>query len=313
MRRSAAPLLALAWLAACTPMESDGPRVSDLPAVTPRPAPAGPVDTPDSAKVRRYYAQLQNEMLARGLMRTDGGGPDTPYDARILARNFIRIALYDEYTPGQTGYIARNEEDRLRRWDRPVAMSLQFGPTIPAAEQAADRARVAAFDARLARLTGLPIRLGAPETANFRVFVLNEDERRAFGPELRRIVPGISDMAVRTVTDLPLSTYCFVMSVSAPGQYTFGQAIAVIRGELPDLMREGCYHEELAQGLGPSNDSPAARPSIFNDDQEFLYLTMQDEHILRMLYDPRLTPGMTVEQAEPIVQELARAEMGEHA
>lgn len=313
MRWTKAPLLALAWLAACTPMESDGPRISDLPAVPPRAAPAGPVDTPDSAKVRAYYAQLQTEMLSRGLMRTDGGGPDTPYDARILARNFIRIALYDEYTPGQGGYIARNEEDRLRRWDKPVKMSLEFGPTIAEAAQTMDRSKVAAYDARLARLTHLSIRLTPPDEANFRVFVLNEDERRAFGPELRRIVPGISDMAVKTVTDLPLSTYCFVMSVSPPGQYTYSQAIAVIRGELPDLMREGCYHEELAQGLGPSNDSPAARPSIFNDDQEFLYLTTQDEHILRMLYSPRLSPGMTVQQAEPIVQELAVDEMGGHA
>ncbi len=38
-------------------------------------------------------------MLDRGLLRTDGGGPDAPYDARILAQDFIRIALWDEYAP----------------------------------------------------------------------------------------------------------------------------------------------------------------------------------------------------------------------
>jgi hypothetical protein len=43
----------------------------------------------------------------------------------------------------------------------------------------------------------------------------------------------------------------------------------VIRAEHPDLLRLSCLHEEIAQGLGLPNDSPRARPSIFNDDEEF--------------------------------------------
>ena len=46
-------------------------------------------------------------------------------------------------------------------------------------------------------------------------------------------------------------------------------AVAIVRGEHPDLMRLSCIHEELAQGLGLANDSPYARPSVFNDDEEF--------------------------------------------
>ena len=64
-------------------------------------------------------------------------------------------------------------------------------------------------------------------------------------------------------------------------------------------------HEELAQAMGLPNDSPQARPSIFNDDDEFGLLTTHDEYLLRMLYDPRLTPGMTAAQAEPIVRQIA--------
>ncbi len=40
---------------------------------------------------------------------------------------------------------------------------------------------------------------------------------------------------------------------------------------------------EIAQGLGLPNDSPTARPTIFNDDEEFALLTRQDEMMLRML------------------------------
>ena len=75
-------------------------------------------------------------------------------------------------------------------------------------------------------------------------------------------------------------------------------------------MRHACIHEEVAQGLGLPNDSPYARPSIFNDDDEFALLTSHDEALLRMLYDPRLKNGMTVDEARPIVRILAREEMG---
>jgi len=47
------------------------------------------------------------------------------------------------------------------------------------------------------------------------------------------------------------------------------------------------------------------RPSIFNDDGEFALLTDHDEDLLRILYDLRLAPGMTAEQAMPIVRRIA--------
>jgi hypothetical protein len=55
-----------------------------------------------------------------------------------------------------------------------------------------------------------------------------------------------------------------------------------------------------------ANDSPRARPSIFTDDEEFALLTDQDELMLRILYNPALRPGMTLDEARPIVETLAR-------
>jgi hypothetical protein len=75
-------------------------------------------------------------------------------------------------------------------------------------------------------------------------------------------------------------------------------------------MRLSCIHEELAQGMGLANDSPQARPSIFNDDEEFALLTRHDELLLRMLYDPRLSPGMTPAEAAPIARQIAAELMG---
>jgi len=70
-------------------------------------------------------------------------------------------------------------------------------------------------------------------------------------------------------------------------------------------MRLSCIHEEMAQAMGLANDSPTARPSIFNDDEEFALLTRHDELLLKMLYDRRLRLGMTPLQARPLLPAIA--------
>jgi hypothetical protein len=261
--------------------------------------------SPASEAMRVYYAQVQSRLVSQGLLRTDGGGLDTPFDDRLLAQNFIRIALFDEYADGPAGPVQRETASRLRRWVSPVRVGLRFGASVPADKRATDRARVASYLARLAQLTGHPIALD-DANPNFVVEVVNEDERRALGPKIAAALPSLSPGDIRGITELPRTTYCLVYASAEGGNSTYTQAYAVIRAEHPDLLRLSCFHEEIAQGLGLANDSPTARPSIFNDDEEFALLTRQDEAMLKMLYDPALTPGMTEAQARPIVEPLAR-------
>ena len=272
------------------------------------PATPTPTAAPSAASqaASSYYARVQSVLLSRGLLRTDGGGPDTPFTDRMLADNFMTIALYDEYARGPGGPVQRQTPSLLRRWDQPVRVGLRFGASVPPAQRATDTARISSYLARLARLTSHPIRLD-DSNPNFWVYIVNEDERQALGPEIRAALPGLSPAEVAGIVDLPLSTYCLVYALSGngtgPGVYS--QAFAVIRAEHPDLMRLSCVHEEIAQGLGLANDSPRARPSIFNDDEEFALLTVQDEMMLRILYNPALRPGMTEDEARPIILDLA--------
>lgn len=276
------------------------PAPPERPAALTHPAPSA-----QSEAVRVYYARLQDQLLSRGLMRTDGGGPDTPYSARDLARNFLHVALYDEYyQDGDGRLVARQTPALLRRWVAPVRMKLHFGPTIPEVERRKDSRDVGAYADRLARISGHPISL-TEGRANFDIYVLNEDERAGIGPSLRRDFPDMPETAVRAIRDMPHTTYCLVFALSEGESSVYDRAVAVIRGEHPDALRLLCYHEELAQGLGLANDYPRARPSIFNDDEEFALLTTQDALMLKMLYDPRLTPGMTPDQARPIVEQIA--------
>lgn len=270
------------------------------------PSPAANLpDTPASAAARAYYGQVQQALLSQGLLRTDGGGSDTPFSADVLTRNFIKIALYDEYDRG--GDVAASGQ--LRRWNAPVRVGLRFGASVSAQRRATDTAMVGSYLARLSRLTGHPIALD--DTApNFYIYMVSEDERRALGPEIRAAMPELGPADLRSVTDMPRSTYCIVLAQSAGSSGIYQHAFAVVRAEHPDLLRLSCLHEEIAQGLGLPNDSPLARPSIFNDDEEFALLTRQDEMMLRLLYNPALRPGMTEAEARPLVTDLAKRLVG---
>lgn len=247
--------------------------------------------------------------MSQGLLRTDGGGPDTPYTDRMLAETFVRIALYDEYLPGSGGRAAGGEASTLRRWTGPVRVGLRFGASISPDMRATDTARVASFLARLQTVTGHPIRLD-DANPNFFVYIVTEDERRDLGPALQAALPGLGASDVAGITQMPQSTYCAVLAQSRGQSGVYTRAFAAVRAEHPDLLRLSCLHEEIAQGLGLPNDSPRARPSIFNDDEEFALLTGMDEDMLRILYNPALRPGMTEEEARPIVFDLAARMLG---
>jgi len=276
--------------------------------VTPTPVPR----SAESEALARYYTALQNDLLTRGLLRTDGGGPDTEFTADSLARNFEAIALYDEYSPAASQPLnSVGGSSQLSRWARPVRVSTQFGPSVSIAQRLKDQADISRYVTRLARVTGHPINTTGTN-GNFHVFVAGEDDSAFVQARLKQLVPTIKQSVVDQFTSLPRSQYCIVYAFSSShATQTFTVAIALIRAEHPDLVRLSCIHEEIAQGLGLSNDSPYARPSIFNDDDEFALLTSHDELLLKMLYDPRLKPGMTADQARPMVRIIAYELMGQ--
>ncbi|SPF75433.1 hypothetical protein ALP8811_00420 [Aliiroseovarius pelagivivens] len=266
-----------------------------------------------SAYLRNYYSKIQASRLVHDQLRGDGGGPDTPFTNAMLVRNFERIAFNNEYSKVGDRRITLERPVKLTRWTRPVRFGLNFGANVPEDQRETDRQVFAPYVARLARLTGHPISAASgavPLGVNFTVLILTEDERRVSAPELRRAVPGISDADLYQIANLNRDTQCVVFAGDRDDDNRIERAVAVIRAELPDLMRAACIHEELAQGLGLPNDSPEARPSIFNDSDEFGLLTSHDELLLRMLYDKRLQPGMTADEARPIFTKIAAELMG---
>ncbi|MBJ3775131.1 DUF2927 domain-containing protein [Acuticoccus mangrovi] len=62
-----------------------------------------------------------------------------------------------------------------------------------------------------------------------------------------------------------------------------------------------CMVEEIAQSLGPANDSSLLDDSIFNDMSELNAFGLFDWFILNMLYDDHIEPGMSEAEVLPLL------------
>jgi DUF2927 family protein len=68
-----------------------------------------------------------------------------------------------------------------------------------------------------------------------------------------------------------------------------------------DFVFFDCAYEELLQSLGPINDTNSVPWTMFNDRISMGFFDVYDQYILNLLYDPRIRPGMTVEQVKAVL------------
>ena len=262
-----------------------------------------PISAAQSASMERL-SQFEQSQLSRGLMRTDGGGPDTPFDMHDILRHFQDIAFYDEYD-ATLGFSRISQASHLEKWTTPVRFNPVFGKSVDRNRVKLAKATVAKYVKKLSRITGHPMLVSARKP-NFDVLFMGHDDRDQMDAFLASRGPQIGALAKQVVAMMPEDVHCMVMAFSnAEIRHGYTHAIAIIRAEHPPLMQRACIEEELAQGLGLANDSTYARPSIFNDDDEFATLTTMDAVMLKILYNPRLLPGMTLDQARPYLYEIS--------
>jgi hypothetical protein len=310
--------LALAALLALAACDLPGrPEAAPERAAAAAPAAAAP---PESAGVSGgqslvdFYASVEKDLIDSGRLRRELAPADAPFDADDLIRDFVRVALYDEYVDLGGRFVRSETPALLRRWDRPVRVGVMTGLSVAPEAAARDRANVAGFTQRLAALTGADMTMGADHEVNFLVLFMNSAERAAFAEQVSARYPDFAPAVMSALHDTPLDTFCTAYAFSDPGwPSSYSAVIILIRAEHPPLTKLSCVHEEMAQAMGLPNDSPDARPSLFNDNLEFALLTEHDAILLRMLYDPRLRPGMTAADVRPVLPAIARDAMAAQA
>ena len=245
-----------------------------------------------------FEAGVSSDFRAKRILRTELRPADAPYGAADLARAFQDIVFRYEFHFQNGQIVDRPIAKPLKRW----VGTVRYGLTGDAVDTA-DHATVAALFSRIAPLTGLRFE----ETSDSPDMLITIATNR--GQE------DISDMLAETGQhtyreryDLWRRTPGWVcgatLSSSSEDPNRLIQAHVFIDAETRGLHRQSCLHEEIVQSLGLTNDSDRARPSIFNDDQEFALLTAHDEALLAVLYSPELEPGASAEQARPVARRL---------
>lgn len=244
----------------------------------------------------RDYSSLATNLSAVGHLRLDTDPADAPYSRADLIDRFEDIVFRYEFH-FKDGKIVQEPLDKpLKRWRGHIRYML-----VGDAVTSEDIAEVADLTRRLAGLTGLSFGQVTDGPHDMLISIASPRGRQAISAELAEA--GLN--VYRERYDIWRRTPGWICGATLssdrkePGRLV--RAHVFIGSEVTGILRRGCLHEEIVQSLGLTNDSDAARPSIFNDDQEFLLLTRHDETLLRALYSPLLRPGMSSEEARPLL------------
>lgn len=191
-----------------------------------------------------------------------------------LVRNFDVIVFHNEFD-SQT-------DARLRKWAGPVRFFLD----IRSGDRKLIEFAVDQHVRHLAEITGWDISM-VDDAAAANVSVVF-DREASLGQIGRDYFAPDFDIKRVMQTNLCIGQY------QSNNRYEIVKAVVVIpidrvmaRGRL-----EACVVEEITQILGLPNDSDDVVPSVFNDHSPDIELSWQDILLVKLLFDPRLRPGM---------------------
>lgn len=257
-------------------------------------------------KLRKYYNRLEERKLSLGLLRQDGGGTDTPFDAEDIVEAFEQLAFYNEYKIGENQLLPNTDMVNLGKWNSNINISMRFGNSVAAKQKDKDLLEIHNLLFILSEATKHKIKI-SNKNINMYIVVGNQKEVAELTSKIGAKLPEFDPKRIPIITKLPKDIHCLAMtSMSAEPNSEIKSALIIIRSELPKLMRIACFHEEIAQSLGLTNDSHLARPSIFNDDDEFATLTKLDKILLQILYDNRLNSGISKQNSSQLVRQIAK-------
>jgi Protein of unknown function (DUF2927) len=86
--------------------------------------------------------------------------------------------------------------------------------------------------------------------------------------------------------------------------YRITRAEVIIVVDAGDFIFYDCAYEEILQALGPINDDESVPWTMFNDNVQMGFFDLYDQHLLNLLYHPRMRPGMNRDEARAVVDEI---------
>ena len=191
----------------------------------------------------------------------------------------------------------------LVRWTKPIRWRLVSKGKIDSATSLDFRNNVFRHFQRVSELTGLEVREAASNTgANVELWF----DRRTV----------LNNQAVEFGDTDGLDGTCKAnFSLEGATLETAAHKLPIrifIPSDMPREYILHCITVETTQALGLAGDTPFIKPSIYSDFPVLVNkLPWWDEVIVRTHYDPRLKPGMSKDEAAPLVPAIITRNMRE--
>ena len=184
------------------------------------------------------------------------------------------------------------QADRIRKFDEPVRVFVvNHGAPDRRAEIAAIitdiRAHIAHLDLALT---------DDRKAANFVVTLVPE---RSLASTIRAHFGAAQAKRIQTA----LAPQC-LSGIGKDASFRIRRAEAILPVDAGDFTFYDCAYEELLQGLGVINDDNSVPWTMFNDNVQMGFFDKYDQHLVNILYDPRVQPGMSKDQVDAVLPDV---------
>ena len=181
---------------------------------------------------------------------------------------------------------------RVRKFDEPVRI---FVETASGPDRRGEVARVVA-DIR-ARVNHLDIAVTADRReANFVVRLVSE---RKLKSTIRALYGNDKARRIQKA----LNPEC-LSGIGKDERFRIRRAEVILPIDAGDFTFYDCAYEELLQALGAINDDASVPWTMFNDDVQMGFFDVYDQYLLNILYDPRISAGMTKNEVDAVLPDI---------
>jgi hypothetical protein len=216
--------------------------------------------------------------------------PEIATRQRVEKKSFTDAEIIEGFFKTSFGaeFQLAGRVDRIRRYDGPVRVFADGSR----ADRRAQLARVVADIGQ--RVQHLDIAMAEKaEDANITVQLVRDRDltrtiAKSYGSERAREIK-------RSLDPQCLSGF------RKNERYEITHSDVILTVDTGDFVFLDCAYEELLQSLGPINDTSSVPWTMFNDKVSMGYFDVYDQYILNLLYDPRIKPGMTVEEVKVVL------------
>jgi hypothetical protein len=198
-----------------------------------------------------------------------------------IVEGFLKTAFGAEY------HLA-GRVDRIRKYDGPVRV---FADS-PRADRKAQLSKIVSDIA--ARVQHLDIAMAdSLEDANVQVKLVRDRD-------LQRTISTFYGTERAKEIRSSLDPQC-LSGFRKNEKFEIEHSDVILTIDNGDFVFFDCAYEELLQSLGPINDTESVPWTMFNDSVSMGYFDIYDQYLMNLLYDPRVRPGMTVQEVQAVL------------